>query len=89
MKSDASQFEKFKELLDQEHTWPSEYQFKFIVKHSELENVQSLFREETIAIRESESGKYASLTFSKVMRSSDEVISIYKKASIIPGLMAL
>jgi hypothetical protein len=89
MKSDTSQFEKFKELLDQEHSWPSEYQFKFIVKHSELENVRALFREETIAIRESESGKYVSLTFSKVMRSSDEVISIYKKASIIPGLMAL
>ena len=89
MLNDVSQSEKFKELLDQEHTWPGDYQFKFILKKTELETAQSLFPTEQITLRESESGKYISVTFSKKVASSDEVLMVYKKASMIPGVMAL
>ena len=83
------QFEKFKELLDREHVWPDTYAFKFIVKKTELEYARSLFTQEDLSVRESESGKWVSLTLTKVMDSSEDVMDLYKKASVIPGLIAL
>ncbi len=84
-----SQFEQFKDLLSREHSWPDQYTFKFIIKKTEFELARSLFAEEELSIRESESGKYVSLTLVKVMQSSEAVMAVYKKASVIPGLIAL
>lgn len=89
MSVNPSQLSNLKDLLDREHSWPSSYTFKFIVKRTELELTQRLFELETISLRDSASGKYVSITFSKVVQSSDEVIRVYKMASTIPGLMAL
>ena len=80
---------RLKELLDQQHTWPGVYVFKFIVpgqKTSELKKIVAM--EETFA-RPSASGKYSSLTFEKTCQDSDEVIEIYQKVSKIKGVVTL
>ena len=89
MPSDANQFEKFKELLDREYSWPEKYTFKFIIKKTELEYALTFFDAKDLSFRESKAGKYVSLTLIRVMNSSDEVLSVYEKASVIPGLIAL
>jgi putative lipoic acid-binding regulatory protein len=89
MQPTITQFEKFKELLNREHSWPERFIFKFIVKKTELEYARTLFIRENLEVRESESGKYVSLTLVKMMQSSEDVMAVYKKASVIPGLIAL
>ena len=89
MQPTITQFEKFKELLNREHSWPERFTFKFIVKKTELEYARTLFIRENLEVRESESGKYVSLTIVKMMQSSEDVMAVYKKASVIPGLIAL
>jgi putative lipoic acid-binding regulatory protein len=89
MSFDFVQFEGFKNLLNSQHAWPTEYTFKFIIKQTELEQFSSLFDGDGFLVKESGSGKYLSLTLVKVMTSGDEVLSVYKKASVIPGLIAL
>ncbi len=89
MQNSLNQLEQLEALLEREHVWPGEYRFKFIVKRADLEYATSILGQEGLSIRESESGKYVSLTIIKVMQSSKDVIAVYKKASVIPGLIAL
>ena len=80
---------KFKELLDQEHTWPSNYVFKFIVPKEKEDEVRALFPNEDVQTKSSNKGTYVSLTIELQVESSDLVIAIYEKASLIDGLMSL
>jgi hypothetical protein len=85
-------YEQFKEKLEQEHTFPSVYMFKFIIPsdNKKMALVEALFSEEAeIHQKQSSSGKYISITSKQVVISSDEIIEVYKKAMTIEGLMAL
>ncbi len=79
----------FKDKLDQEHTWPSVYMFKFVVPKSSERAVRKLFQEETFQTRDSRKGNFIAFTMKKMIFSSDEVVAIYEKASKITGLIAL
>lgn len=79
----------FKELLDQEYSWPCVYTFKFIVPQGQKEKVESLFPNYEINFRNSTKGKYVSLTIQLEASSSDLIIAIYEKAATIEGLIAL
>ncbi len=81
--------EKFKELLDQEHDFPTQYTFKFIVPHTQQKSVERLFPNETINLKASRKGNYISLSVTMTIESSDLVIAIYEKASEIKGLISL
>ncbi|MCH2534221.1 MAG: DUF493 domain-containing protein [Bdellovibrionales bacterium] len=81
--------EKFKELLDQEHNFPTQYTFKFIVPHTQQKAVERLFPNETIDLKASRKGNYISLSVTMTIESSDLVIAIYEKASEIKGLISL
>ncbi len=80
--------ERLKHLLDNEHQWPSQYTFKFIVSAARLGEIVEILGE-GIEVRESANGKYVSVTFHAQMDSSDAVIEIYQKVSVIEGVISL
>ena len=81
--------DSFREKLDQHHSWPTLYIFKFIVPKGKEVEVRKLFPLHTTSEKESKSGKYTSLTFQMMMPSGAAVIEVYQKASIVEGLIAL
>ena len=86
---DPAWIETFREKLDQNHSWPSLYMFKFIVPRGKEEEVRSLFPLHTTSAKESKNGNYISLTFRMMMPSSEAVITVYQKVSTIEGIIAL
>ena len=85
-------FESLRERLE-ELTYPSVYMFKFIVK-SELQKIaqiEALFDPEKAEIirKESSKGAFISITVKEVMLGTDEIITIYQKASKINGVITL
>lgn len=80
----------FREKLDKYYAWPSLYTFKFIIPAGRQEDLRQLFPLHTTATeKSSEKGKYISLTYQMMMPSSDSVIAVYQKASVIEGIVAL
>jgi putative lipoic acid-binding regulatory protein len=66
--------------------------FKFIIEsdNKKLALVEALFREESeISTRTSSNGKFISVTSKQVVLNVEEVITIYKNAQNIEGIMAL
>lgn len=88
MKNKASTSE-FKEKLDQQHSWPSLYMFKFIVPRQKEGEIQVLFPYNELTTKESAGGKYVSVTAKVMMGSSDEVIRIYEEAYKVEGVISL
>ena len=81
--------EKFKELLDNEYTWPVEFHFKFIVKTQFVEQAEELLNQARIELRPSRNNKYTSVNAWMKLASSDEVIYVYDKLQQIPGIISL
>ena len=83
----------FKELLEQNYTWPSVYMFKFVcpASHDNIAYLESLFDSETaeVQIRQSAKGNFVSITAKELMLSADAVIVRYAKVKEIPGLLSL
>ncbi len=79
----------FKEKLEEIHVFPEHYVFKFIVPVDRQKQVIELFQGEEVKVRNSKSGKFISITARCFVSSSEEVISIYKKAAKIEGIVAL
>ena len=86
---DANWFMSFQEKLDRHYAWPSLYVFKFIVPSDKEDQLRQLFPlHVTSHVKASERGKYISLTYQMMMPSSDAVIDVYKKVSVIEGIVA-
>ncbi len=82
--------EDFKQALDQNHTWPCQYMFKFIVPVGQEQLVFDLFEsQDAIRTRTSRNGRYISVTAKCRMHSSEEVIAVYDAASHIEGIIPL
>lgn len=79
----------FMEKLDKMYVWPSLYMFKFIVPHQNAEQVKDLFPNHFSSEKQSEGGKYISVTFSMMMPSSEAVVDVYQKVKHIEGIIAL
>ncbi|HYF70882.1 MAG TPA: DUF493 family protein [Ohtaekwangia sp.] len=79
----------FREKLDQHHTWPSVYLFKFIVPKGKEAEVKDLFPDHKTSDRASKKGNYISVSIELMMPSSEAVIDVYEKASKIEGIVAL
>ena len=86
MNKDYSDF--IKQLEDQ-HTWPSEYMFKFIVPRNSEEEVRNIFQDQELLARESSNGNYTSITVKMVINATSEVIKIYEEAYKIEGIISL
>lgn len=79
----------FKEKLENEHTFPGQYIFKFIVPVDKEEDVRSLLPEGNISTKKSSNNNYVSITLKALVQNGDEVIRVYKSVTPIPGLIAL
>ncbi len=79
----------FKQALDLANNWPSDYKFKFIVPESQLQSLITLLEIDKYELKQSTKGEYISFTAVLKMNSSDEVLTIYKKASSIDGIISL
>jgi len=75
--------------LDEFYTWPSLYMFKFIAPMSRIDELKSLFGGKPFTTRFSRTGKYVSVTAEWELASSEEVISYYREAGKIRGVVAL
>ena len=84
---------KFRELLEQNYTWPALYMFKFIcpADNEAIARLQRLFDPEVaeLSLRPSSKGNYVSFTAKELMMCVDAVIERYEQARGIPGLISL
>jgi len=86
---DQDWIDSFREKLDQHYSWPSLYIFKFIVPHGKEDEVKKLFPNHTVTERQSNQGKYTSVTVEMMLPSSQAVVDVYVQASAIEGIVAL
>lgn len=86
---DENWINSFREKLEQHYAWPALYIFKFIVPTGKEIDVKKLFPLHEVSERLSKQGNYTSLTIQMMMPSSDAVIDVYQRASVIEGLIAL
>ena len=72
--------------------WPVNYMFKFIVPADmeKIARVESLFANHaTIYRKESKKGNYVSITAKQNMQDPEQIIEIYKKATLIEEIVSL
>tara|TARA_B100001287_G_scaffold133628_1_gene112511 strand:+ start:13548 stop:13811 length:264 start_codon:yes stop_codon:yes gene_type:complete len=85
------EFESLKAKLEQTD-FPQVYFFKFIVPNTNdnVAKVSALYTKDTqVQMKPSSSGKFISMSAKQVVLSVDDIISIYKKASVIEGIISL
>ena len=73
-------------------SFPTVYMFKLIVpsENRTIALVENLFEAGTdILTKESDKGKYTSITAKQVVINVDEILEIYRKAAAIKGVMML
>ena len=80
---------KFQQLLDESYNWPATYLFKFIVPKSQLKESKKILAGFVISEKASSKGTYVSISATKIVKSSEEVILIYQKMAIIEGVVSL
>ena len=86
-------YTNLKNQLDNTTQFPADYMYKFIVPTDEnqVDDVQCLFNGSgaIIKTKKSKTGKYISISIVLKIKSSKEVISYYKKAEKIKGIISL
>lgn len=84
---------KLKGQLEDTTTFPAKYLYKFIVPTdgNQVEEVKDLFNKggAVIETKKSRTGKYNSLSIHLTLKNADEVITYYKKAEAIKGIISL
>ncbi|MDP7319825.1 MAG: DUF493 family protein [Bacteriovoracaceae bacterium] len=80
---------KFKALLDEQMSWPDYYNFKFITKTEKKHLLLEELSDHSIDEKQSRNGKYTSITSRKILYSSEEVITVYKRVGQIEGVITL
>lgn len=78
------------ELLDSEHQFPGDFSFKFLIKAAHRQQLIDLLgKKGSIDFKESRKGNYLSFTYVVKVQNGSEVLAIYEKVKIIPGLISL
>lgn len=87
---DSDRFQSLRTKLDKHYAWPALYMFKFIVPAGKAQDLRQLFPLHiTSTEKQSEKGNYVSLTYQMMMPSSQSVIDVYQRVSVIEGIVAL
>lgn len=84
-------YDELRNKLDRE-PWPNVYMFKFIIPsdNHKIAMIESFFEDDAeIVLQPSANGKYTSVTTRQVMLGADAIIEIYKKASVVEGIISL
>ncbi|MFY0604667.1 MAG: DUF493 family protein [Flavobacteriaceae bacterium] len=94
MKDKGEEFyKKLKAQLEDTTVFPADYMYKFIVPTdgNQVEQVKEMFDKggAVINTKKSKTGKYISVSVVINLSSSNEVISYYKKAEKIKGIISL
>ena len=90
--SKESDRERMRKQLNETHTWPCDFIFKFIVpKGNENEAaLRAIFGlKARLNFKDSKTGKYRSFTIVDQVESADAVFARYEAASNIPGIISL
>ena len=87
--SDSYSVENFKSSLDAYYNWPASFPFKFIVPTEQSNQVIELLDDPNLTFRPSSNGRYKAFSLEKTMGSSEEIISIYEKMKLIPGIISI
>jgi uncharacterized protein len=90
--SEVDKFEELRKKLNESMQFPSVYMYKFICKSSNqiIALVENMFDEDSeILQRPSTKGNYYSITVKKVVMNVEEIVTIYKKAGAIEGVIIL
>ncbi len=85
-------YASLKKKLEEQFDWPQLYLFKFIIPsdNRKLALVEALFGSDAqVTIRQSSGNNYISISAKEVMINPDEVVSVYKKAGSIDGIISL
>jgi putative lipoic acid-binding regulatory protein len=80
---------QLKLVLDETVKFPSEYLFKFIVPLEEIHQILFIMQGMEIEQKASSSGKYISVSGKMIMNTSEDIILVYKRASVIKGIISL
>jgi uncharacterized protein len=86
-------YTKLKVQLEDTTKFPADYLYKFIVPtiENQVAEVEGIFDKTgaVIKTKKSKTGKYVSVSIMLKLKNSDEVISYYKKAEKIKGIISL
>lgn len=86
-------YDKLKVQLEDTTQFPADYMYKFIVPTdgNQQDEVKNLFNSggPVIKTKKSKNGKYISISIVMKLNSAAEVISYYKKAEKIKGIISL
>lgn len=85
----SEELHKLKLVLDEMQTFPTYYHFKFIVPLRELNKILFILEGMEIHQQPSANGNYISVTAKKTMFNSDEIITVYQRASVVEGIISL
>ena len=86
---DNQQLQKFRELLDDTYQWPDYYEFKFIIKVIEKNQVLDKLSGFSITETPSKQGNYISVNARKLMKTTQEVLDFYEVMSTVKGIISL
>ena len=89
MPADGAAWDSFADKLNAHHQWPCDFVFKCVVPSAQTEAARALLTEGATTSRESKSGKHVSLTC--VFRAADSaaVLAVYRRLSMVPGILLL
>jgi hypothetical protein len=88
----SDNFEKLRELLAENKSWPLLYMFKFIVPNTndKVKQVASILpKEGAISYKHTKNLTYVSITCKVYMESVESIIEVNTKATSISGVMML
>ena len=86
-------YERLKEQLLENTSWPSTYLYKFIVPTDEerIAQIHDIFDNTGAVIesKKSKKGTYTSLSITVHLKNPDEVIIKYKEVAVVEGVSSL
>lgn len=84
--------DKFRKLISEHKDWPMLYYYKFIINNDpqKLEQLKVLFADSSeITYKTSKDLRYISLSCKQYMPDPESIISVYERAALVEGLIAL
>ncbi len=86
-------YQSFKDKLEEVHSFPTDYIFKFIVSsgQKDIAKLHSIFEkaDAKFTIRESKNGNYSSVTINAPINDAIDVVIYYRQVASIEGIMML
>lgn len=86
-------YKSLKEKLENNHDFPEDYLFKFIIPtdDAKLTEIYKVFDgiKFTLGNRESKNGKYTACNINAFVLDADQVVRIYKEVAIIENVILL